>query len=342
MRLWVAVLASGCFAMTPPVQFGAGKSPEEAQHQEIAEMTPPQLGADREWTDKLHVQKIRVWADDQYRAENLSWQRTFQDTIDYANTVLDPLLGLKLVADFRTWQRNEPAATLADDLAELQKLDPGNDVFAVVGLTSSLPLVSATYDQIGLASLPGKHMMLRGFNDAAERKAFSYMFKDLRPDEREYALVQRGRHKRAAVFLHELGHNLGAPHEDDTNTLMAPNYSEKSATYDDRSRAIIMLTFDRRLGRTRPQSATPVVAAATKKHPTLAVTIDAAGAPSVGGQTLDDKTLDELLKLSFTDDPDTEVAITADSKAHYAAAYHVLERANAAGLKHVSVNVDSP
>lgn len=65
------VFACGCF-MTPPIRFGQGKSAEEAQHQTMAEMTPPQLGAEPEWTDKLHVQKIRVWADEQYRTENLS------------------------------------------------------------------------------------------------------------------------------------------------------------------------------------------------------------------------------------------------------------------------------
>ena len=47
MRL-ALLLATGCFAATPVMHFGAGKTPEQSQHAIMAKETPPVLGSDTE------------------------------------------------------------------------------------------------------------------------------------------------------------------------------------------------------------------------------------------------------------------------------------------------------
>ena len=77
---WLAtcMVTIGCYAQTPPIQFGAGKSPQQAQEQRLGELMPPQLVADKTWPGKVETVKVRIWADDQYRAQNVKWQEMFR------------------------------------------------------------------------------------------------------------------------------------------------------------------------------------------------------------------------------------------------------------------------
>ena len=153
----------------------------------------------------------------------------------------------------------------------LIEIDPGDDVFAVVGLTSSLPLVSATFDELGLAALGGRHIMVRGYADLEERKMYANAFPDLRPEERELALEHLRHHKSAVVVLHELGHVLGVEHENDATSIMNASYSNKATTFTPTARKVILASVDERLHRgTAPQVAaavTPIPAVATTPPP---------------------------------------------------------------------------
>jgi len=321
--------ASGCFVASPVMRFGGGKSAQESQQSLLLKETPPTLVADGEWKGEVKSAKIRVWADDDFRAQNIRWEQAFKAELDYANEVLAAQFGVRLEAEFHAWDRHAPEASLADDLAALEQQDRGDGALSVVGLTSSLSLVSATFEQLGLASLPGRHLMLRGYADVEERKLFERLFHDLGLDERASLYTARRRHKTAALLLHELGHNLGAQHQPDPNTLMNKSYSDHAASFDAASRDVILATLDQRLART------PRVTGAS--HPTLAITIDAAGRRIVGGNPLDDATLDGLLKLSFDDDRDTAVVIKRAPNAPQGAVVDVARRAKAAGLQRVSV-----
>jgi hypothetical protein len=73
------------------------------------------------------------------------------------------------------------------------------------------------------------------------------------------------------------------------------------------------------------------------KRPTLAITIDAAGRRIVGGNPLDESTLEGLLKLSFDDDHGTSVVIKTMPGAPQRAATELVERARGIGFVHVSV-----
>jgi len=328
MLKWVlGLVAAGC--MSPVMHFGSGKSAHEAQHDTLAEFMPAVLSTEGTWRGPVKDAKIRVYADDEYRAQNLKWQQTFGEQLEYANAVLGPQFG--------AWNHHAPGNGLPEDLDELRALDPGDDVLSVIGLTSSLSLVSATFDLLGLAEVPGRHVMLRGYADLEERKGFARAFPDLSPDERDNALEARRRHKTAAVLLHELGHNLGAPHEATSETLMNAAYSEHAAAFSSDAHALIQRTLDHRLGRETTAAPPTTEAAATvpppmlKVHKTLEVHVMA------DSVTLDNKPeTDGELTTAFSAnaalDKDIEVIVHKDKGVPSARIVEVIDRAKAAGL----------
>ena len=188
-------------------------------------------------------------------------------------------------------------------------------------------------------------MMIRGYADVEERKMFEAAFTELRAEERDLLYQSRRRHKTTATLLHELGHNLGAEHVPDQDTLMHEMYSERSSTFDPHSHEVILAALDERLHRDRSgapagESATREAApraAASRTHARLVIHIDDAGQRIVGGREVDDATLDGLLRMCFTDDPDTEVIVQAGRRAPHAAVIDLFDRAKAAGLQRLSI-----
>ena len=71
--------------------------------------------------------------------------------------------------------------------------------------------------------------------------------------ERDNALAARRIHKMTAVLLHELGHNLGSPHDRAADTLMNEHYSHRAASFTAEARATIQATLDDRLGRSKTE-----------------------------------------------------------------------------------------
>lgn len=336
--LTVVVLA-GC--MTPVMTFGEGKTAKQAQHDTLVSFLPAQLSTEGGWRGPIATAKIRVYADERYRAQNLSWRQTFGESLDYANAVLGPSFGVRLVAEYREWNYHAPASTLADDLAALEELDPGKDVLTVVGLTSSLALVSATFDQLGLASIPGRHMMLRGYADLEERKAFAEAFPKLSSEERNNATEARRHHKLTTVLLHELGHNLGVVHDSMEETVMNAHYSEHAADFSAEARATIQRAFDQRLARASaaPASdATPqaVSAAAPAPSKKLSVLITANGV-YIAGQARKGFELDSLFQRHAERDPQTEVVIETAGNVPSQVVADVQARARASGLKKITL-----
>jgi len=347
MKLVVVVVGAVvmvCGCLSPVMHFGGGKSAHEVQQEEYGRVTPTSFAGHHEWAGEVSTAKIRVWADDAYRAQNLHWEQTIQAQIEAANEVLAATLGVQLVADYRAWQRHAPGASLEESLDVLAGGDPGEDVLSVVGLTSSISLVSATFDQLGFASIGGRHMILRGYADVEERKMFEATFTELRAEERDLLYQSRRRHKTTAVLLHELGHNLGAEHVPAEDTLMHATYSERSSAFDPQSYAVILATLDQRLRRGRgapaaePATAeSPARVATPVTHHSLAVNIDAAGRYSIGSHTLDGATLDDLFRQYFMDDPNTEIVVRVVKHAPRAAVIDLLDRAKAVGLQRFSL-----
>ncbi|HEY5920921.1 MAG TPA: biopolymer transporter ExbD [Kofleriaceae bacterium] len=340
-RFAALALAAGCFVQSPVMRFGGGKSAKEAQVDQAAKLTPPVLiVSDEGWHGPIASAKVRVYADDDYRAQNVRWRETFGEQLEYANEVLGPLLGVKLEAEYREWNRHVAGERLEDTLGAIRQHDVGNDVLTVVGLTSALSLVSATFEQLGFASISGRHMVLRGYAGKFERELFDKYFRELKPEDREALYHARRRHKTTALLLHELGHNLGVTHEAVADTIMNATYSDKSASFTPQARDTMLATLDARLGRKSSIEIKKQRLGAADKHPSLVVRIDAAGKPSVGGNVIDDATLDDLLRMSFVDDRNTQVVVKAAKGAPQSAVVKVLERAKAAGLTRLAIATD--
>jgi tetratricopeptide (TPR) repeat protein len=208
---------------------------------------PARLTARSKRTGALRVAKVRIWADDEYRAQNGRWQHGFDEQLDDANEVMIPTLGVRLEAEYRSWDHHMSGGALADHLDALARTDTGDDVVWVVGLTSSLSQVSVTYEQLGATTLGGRHLILRGHADLEERKAFERAFPDIGPDARESVLAARRRHKTAAVLLHELAHSLAALHELEPGGIMSATYSYRAAPISDRNRALMQIVLEDRL-----------------------------------------------------------------------------------------------
>lgn len=334
-------LASACL-ITPVMQFGEGKSARESQHDiAAAHVAPSSFERSHDWDGRISHVRIRVWADDAYRAQNVHWEQTFQDQLERANEVLGGMFGVELVAELRSWSRAAPDATLEDSLQTLAGLDPGDDVLTVVGLTSSIGIVEATFEKLGVAEVGGRHMVLRGHADLEERKTFERVFTELRPEERELLYQARRRHKTTGVLLHELGHNLGAEHAPDEDTLMHAAYSEHAARFDRHSREVILAGFDRWLHRGQfaagvpappapPASPAPSARPFARATTQLVVDLDRAGNATANGAPVDSAQLDAL--LAGPDRP-SDVVVRYTKGTPSEARNAVIERAQAAGCR---------
>jgi biopolymer transport protein ExbD len=341
--LVLSALLAGC--ISPVMTFGSGKTAKQAQRDTMSDFGPARLATDQKWPGEVETKKIRVWADNQYRTQNRQWQQSFEKPLELANLVLTPVVGVHLRAEYVVWDRHVPDATLNDDIEALMERDPGNDVFMVVGLTSSLPLVSATFDELGRAMIGGRHMVMRGYADLAERKMYANAFPDLRAEEREMALDHLRHHKTAVVLLHEIGHVLGAEHEPDGDTIMKATYSNHATAFSASSRAVMLRTVDQRLQRKSttadpiaPKTASaPVPAESTPRAPKVhrapvIIRVTKKGETIVDGKRLKGDALDARLQEVFSEDAETKIVIQEDRKVPTGAVGALLDRAKAIGF----------
>ncbi|MFT3699988.1 MAG: hypothetical protein QM831_42985 [Kofleriaceae bacterium] len=321
---WAGIVLSGCL-VSPVMTFGGGKSQKEAQHDTLNEHFMP-VTLDMPETHKGPVREARivVYADDEYRAQNLDWQKTFGEQLEYANAVLGPEFGLHLTADYRVWDHHAPGNDLPANLDELRGVaDPGHAI-SVIGLTSSIGLTAGTFDLLGYAEVGGRYVMLRGYADVEERKLFDKAFPKLSVEERERAHQARRVHKTTSVLLHELGHNFGANHEATDDTMMASVYSIHSTGFSDEARQIIQATIDARLGG-RPEPRPVVVTGHTLHVHVMATGIE------IDGKPVPDERLDGVLS-QHADDPSIDVIVHKDDNVPAARADDVITRAKAMGL----------
>ncbi len=351
--LGLVLVLTGCL-MTPVMTFGSGKTAKEAQHDTLnAHVVPTPLSTEGQWRGPIKDALIRVYADDDFRAQNRNWQKAFDERLQYVNAVLGAQFGVRLVADYREWAHHAPGATLIDQLVELEQLDRGDGVISVVGITSSQSLVSATFDALGYANLSGRHMMLRGYADLEERQAFSRAFPDLPAEERTNALEARRLHKTAAVLLHELAHNLGVDHELDEDTLMNATYSIHATEFSNRAHATMQHALDQRVGRAAPDPA-PVAAAApaapapvpvptatpasrtSTQHATMQVVMLADGSVMIDGKTLDKGQQNKAFSTQAAMDAETDVVIAKDKSIPTPKVVELIDRAKAQGLKNIT------
>jgi hypothetical protein len=343
--VWVAVvvLCSSCIGLYGGT-FGGGKSRTQAQHDVLEEFTPPGLDTDPVSNAPVKDVRVRVWADEEYRSQNTQWRQAAEHVVDEANKVLVAKLRLRLVADYQPWSyRAEPSDKLPDRLLALAQHDPGNGVFAVIGLTSSMGIVEATFEELGVAYRGGSHIVLRGYADIEERKAFRDAFPDLSKAQIERSHELRKLHKTASVLLHELGHNLGVDHERDEDTMMSGGYSHRTTGFSDKALATIGQNVAVHMGHTpglipgaQRASLPKPGQAPTKSGKQIEIIVTARGQKLFGGNIVDGAKLQATLVSEANSDPGVELVIQKAMGAPEDAVNDLKMRAQKVGIRYVS------
>ncbi len=214
------------------------------QRQHAAENAPSLRGegaSDSPATSSANVKTLRVRAlvAKAYTTQVTDVPATLRELFADANDVTEPALGVKLVLEgIRTWE-----IATDDDLPKLLETlhatEPSNDVDWVAGFVGALPRATASFHELGIGDLPGRYVVLRAPSSAAEHDSVERSYEKLKDEERRRVQMEHRRHRIAAVFLHEIGHTLGAMHERNERHLMYPEYRSKMTTFGPETTAIM-------------------------------------------------------------------------------------------------------
>jgi predicted Zn-dependent protease len=215
---------------------GCAKNPyqirKEFQEQQAERLRPAALEREDGGWRAMRTLRVRLYTDEP-AAKHESARSEFEERLARANKVLESALRLRLMLEEVRALPPQPQAKSQDTealLLEMEQLDAAQDVDFVVAITSSAPVVTLSFHELGRARVLGKHIVLRTMDDVGELRALEG-FDTLEPTERSRLYQQRKRHKEAAVLLHELGHCLGALHTRDAAELMHPAYDHAMQSF---------------------------------------------------------------------------------------------------------------
>jgi hypothetical protein len=240
-------LASGCWYDS---RWGQAKAAQRRIAQKTAPAdirTAPADGDDADGgarTGARRTYRVRLRPNEHYLTQTVDARRQLSNVIDDANGVLIGVAGLELQIDATTPWSFDADAELPRALEALRRDDPGQDVDLVVGLVGSLPLPTDSFHEVGYAEILGTHAVLRAASRISDQSEIDRAFTELTADEREHLVQRRKRHRALAVFLHELGHLLGALHEGSTASLMHPTYDPKMNSFGSGAVTLMRLAVD--------------------------------------------------------------------------------------------------
>jgi hypothetical protein len=207
-----------------------------SQEAAVAHATPKGLATGAEGdrpNAALRVMRVSAHATPRHAAEVVDWTRQLEGMIDGANQVLGPALGIRLeVAETKLWAVQGDEESLRALLDELRTADAGQGVDWVIGLSGSLPRAEESFHELGVATRPGKHLVMRAMNDAREYELIQKELTRIDEAERRKLYAVRKKHKATVVLLHELGHTMGVIHQPDPSAIMNPRYSVKAERFD--------------------------------------------------------------------------------------------------------------
>jgi tetratricopeptide (TPR) repeat protein len=218
--LALAAVAAACY-----------KSPRDLQRDYAQSLRPAPIGQSRA-TGPVRSLRVRVYADPEYQAQTPRWTDRIRAQIARADGAIEADFGVRLeVESIRTWKRAERFEGLEKALGDLATADPGADVDWVIGFAPALTFASAAHEQLGMAAVFGRHLVLRGMFSLEETRALETVLDQLPFEEREALLRERRLHKETAVLLHEWAHTLGAFHEHEPGSLMSPMYEPSQSGF---------------------------------------------------------------------------------------------------------------
>ncbi len=202
---------------------------------------PPQL-APAEGTGEVSpvTFRIRAFATPRYTAEVVDAPRQFQEAVDETNRVFSGIGVTFRVDSFSVWEPPDEEVTTA--LAALKAREPGHDSEWCVGLLGSLPRASASFHELGYAYVLGRHLVVRAPARADEVDDIERGFDEIAAADRERLTKSRRRHRASALLLHELGHTLGALHDDVAASLMNPAYANDRSGFSPQNAGLMQTT----------------------------------------------------------------------------------------------------
>ena len=205
----------------------------------------PETGAAR---TEIRVLKVRARATPRYSAEVVGWRDQLTTLLDDANRVLIPTLSIRLdLAGTELWTPRSGEDDIDELADELVALDPGQDVHWVIGLVGSVLRVERSFHVLGAGRMMGKHLVMRAMNDAKESDAIQRGMSYLDEAERWKLYKARKQHKTGTVFLHELGHTLGVPHQPDVTTIMHASYDTQVEGFSAEAAKFMRISLNHRL-----------------------------------------------------------------------------------------------
>ena len=210
----LALAAAGC----------VGGGTRARQRRTAASLVPAVIKPTPTEGGSLGTARVRVYADAAYRSQNPGHSLEIRRLVSRCNDILEPTIGLRLeVVDVRDWQR-QGGSDLKASLSDLEYLDAGQDVDFVFGFVNALGQVSTELHELGYARVLGRHLVVRGLNDAAEVSLLEEVLDTLSTKQRQELYSRRKRHKEEVILLHEVGHTLGAMHVTDARDILNPTY----------------------------------------------------------------------------------------------------------------------
>ncbi len=184
-------------------------------------------------TPPRHIGRVRFFVAADYRAQHPAWKQDLEYLLDDANALLLPEFGVRLdVAEFQSWSPRCERAQLSSCIEELagHEVSPGGEW--VVGVLGAEPRFIESFDDLGMAPVPGSHFVIRDISDPKEREAIDRVFATFTQERRDEIYKSRKKHKRLAVFLHEWAHTLGGLHTSARDALLRPVYDDQMKAFD--------------------------------------------------------------------------------------------------------------
>jgi hypothetical protein len=242
---------------------GGTQKPEHHEAADLTRFLPATLEADKPKQGEPRSIHVRVWADAAVRA-NPRWKDDLADQIDYASQLLTPLVGAKLVIDdTKAWDRDgDPNGALK----ALAAADDGKDVTWVIGYIAPGAVASTAMSELGDAQVLGRHVIVHAWAEQPETALLAARLAGVAPKQRDEVVAAHRRHKQTVVLLHMLAESLGAIAEADPTWIQHPSYSDKQATFADRTRELLQIAIDARLAEANDHAIAHDLLEAIEKH----------------------------------------------------------------------------
>ena len=209
----------------------AAAAPGELRLATRGSATQPAAPAPRDSSSRVQKLRVRALVTRSFTAQVVDAPRHLRDLFEDVNRITEPELALHLeLVETRPWPMVDE-----DDIGKtfdaLRSADAGDDVDWVVGFVGSLPRATRSFHEVGRGAMVGKHLLVRAPGSAERHDAIEKSFDELPEDQRRDLEKRLRRHRAAVVFLHELGHTLGAEHDASAQSIMSPEYNPKVTAF---------------------------------------------------------------------------------------------------------------